>query len=97
LTVRLGVLTLFSGVDLCAVHADGARGSNAEAHLVAVDAEHRDGNVGADLKGFCRAAGEDQHRIRSLMFSFGQASLECRGGAEGDRGLSPPIRLDLDQ
>jgi hypothetical protein len=59
------VFTLFAGVNLAAVDDDGARGSDAQADLLTLDLEHRDGDVGADLKGFCRTAGEDQHTLHS--------------------------------
>jgi len=77
-----GVVAQFARVHFGAVNHDGARGSNAEANLVTVDAEDGDRDVRANLQGFCRAAGENQHTLHSLGFAF---SLERRAG--GQRSL----------
>lgn len=50
-------------VDLGAVDGDVVRGGDAEAHLVALAAEDRDGDVVADMQGFAGAAGQDQHGV----------------------------------
>lgn len=50
-------------VDLGAVNGDVVRGGDAEAHLVALAAEDRDGDVVADMQGFAGAAGQDQHGV----------------------------------
>lgn len=50
-------------VDLGAVDGDVVRRGDAEAHLVALAAEDRDGDVVADMQGFAGAAGQDQHGV----------------------------------
>lgn len=50
-------------VDLGAVNGDVVRGGDAEAHLVALAAQDRDGDVVADMQGLAGSAGQDQHGV----------------------------------
>src|SRR5262245_15408032 len=54
--------------DLAAVHADRRRGDDAEADLVADDAEDGDADATVDHDLFFRAAGEYQHRDSFRFF-----------------------------
>jgi hypothetical protein len=55
------VLGLFAGVHFGAIDDHVARGGDAEAHLIAFDTEYSQDDIGANMQGFGRAAGEDEH------------------------------------
>src|SRR5688500_688204 len=55
------VLALDALVDLLAVDGDILGCADAYAHLVALDAEHRDGDLVPDHQGFAYSAGQNQH------------------------------------
>src|SRR5580698_3269709 len=57
------LLALDALVDLFAMHGHRARGVDAETHLVALDAEHRDRDFVTDHECFAHAPGKDQHDL----------------------------------
>lgn len=54
-------------VDLGAVDGDVVRCGDAEAHLVALATEDRDGDVVADMQGFAVTAGKYQHMLGPVV------------------------------
>jgi hypothetical protein len=63
-----GVLALraFAFVDLFAIHGDGQRRLNPDAHLVALESQDLDSDVGIDANPLIRAAGEYQ-QVETLL------------------------------
>src|SRR5258706_15891597 len=56
--------------EFLAMHCDSLRRLDAEARLIALHAQHRDGDIISDLQGFADSPGEDQHGCYLLRQSY---------------------------